>query len=160
MPTIRGTGSLFLRNLLSPPYELVPLQGAPVKHSLVFDHLYPGHMKHFHRWIQKFDVLVMPVRNPASVAATWIKRGEKLEHFLFMWSQWAALAPFAHILPIDHPDRDQYLKKLSDAVGIPLETDWEPFNQTKVPRGTSDVSGYNLDELYEIPEIRRLYVEN
>ena len=160
MPTIRGTGSLFLRNLLCPPYSLCTIRGNPIKHGLIFDHLYPNHIPHFKRWISLYPLIIMPVRDPVAVAGTWRKRGEKREHFLFMWQQWAQLAPIALLLPIDHPDRDEYLSKISAAVGVPLKTDWQPFNRTRVSRGTSDITDNDVNRLYDIPEIRRLYVKN
>jgi len=158
MPTIRGTGSLFLQNLLSPPYERVTLRGEQKPFSLVFDHLYPQHIPHFERWFSVFSVMVMPIRDPMTVAATWAKRGEKFEHFFFMWERWAEYAPFAHIIPVDlEGERDSRLERLSKEIGLELSTDWAPFNQTKTSKGGT-IPQEDVQTLYNIPEIRSLYV--
>lgn len=157
MPTIRGTGSLFLRDLLSPPFSRVTLRGGPAAHSLVFDHLYSSRMPHFWRWMERFPTIIMPIRAPESVAQTWHRRGEKWPHFFEQWDNWAQLAPRAIILPVDLPEkRDEALTRISEAVGMPIETDWAPVNVTTVSRGTEEIPDSVLG-LYDIPQIRELY---
>ena len=156
MPTIRGTGSLFLQNLLSPPYERVSLRGERKPYSLVFNHLYALHMQHFYKWIQIFDLIITPIRRPELVAATWARRGDKEDHFWIQWDNWQKMVDLgALVLPIDHPDRDSYLEKISTAIDMKLETDWAPFNTAKAPRGTS--LPVKVDRLYDIPIIGELY---
>lgn len=78
-------------------------------------------------------MLVVPMRHPMSVAQSWANRGKPIvEHpvhepmiklFRNLIEHIVPLNPL--YLPVDVPDREKYLAKLSKAVGRELKTSWD-----------------------------------
>lgn len=156
MPTVRHTGSLFLRDVfLSVGFERVTLRGQAAKNSLVFDHLYDTHMGHFKRWIERFRLVVIPLRDPAMTALSWAKRSEDFGHFLEQWRNLIALSDHGPLyVPIDRPDRQDYLNKVAEAIGAELSTDWVPVNTFSGPLKASPP---DVSDLYDWPVIGEFY---
>ena len=155
MPTVRHTGSLFMVNLLR-PYTRVSIKGSADEHDrpLIFDHVYDSHMKRFHEWIKRYPTVVIPLRDPTDCAHGWAKRGEDFDRFFNMWEnllEFDQYGPF--YVPIDHPERDDFLGDLSKHINMELKTDWRPHNTSNQPsRDIPDVSF-----LYNQPVIRDFY---
>jgi hypothetical protein len=80
---------------------------------------------YLHWWVSRFPTIV-PLRHPASVAVSWKAREKS------MWAlenQWEILremvAPYNPIyLPIDVDDRQSWLDKLNERLGMNIQTDW------------------------------------
>lgn len=100
-----------------------------------------------------FDVVIMPFRKPETVLASWLNRDKYRIHLVACYQMLLEFWSNNYLpLPVDHPDREKYLGRISEAVGLELKTDWEPIghsagNNTSMP----------IPEAYEIPIIRELY---
>jgi len=155
MPTVRHTGSLFLRDILcAAGYERVTLRGEAKPLSLVFDHVYDLNMPRFDRWLEGTPTVVIPLRDPQATARGWAKRDEMSPHFEAQWRNIISFAQYAPwYVPIDTPDRQERFDALAEHIGAPLETDWEPVNTSpNQPRDVPDVS-----HMYDWPVIRDFY---
>jgi hypothetical protein len=91
-------------------------------------HIEPVHIKPLQYWLNAADHVVVPLRHPLLVAESWKARGMELAALDEQWRTLAdVVVPHDPIyLPIDHPDRDLYLKELNQRMGLDLETDWQP----------------------------------
>lgn len=156
MPTVRHTGSLFLRDIfLAVGFERVTLRGIETAHSLVFDHLYDTHMGHFKRWIGRFPLIVIPLRDPAATALSWARRSEDFGHFVEQWRNLISLSEHDPLyVPIDRPDRQNYLDAVAGAIGAELSTDWAPVNTSCGPFKTDPP---DVSDLYDWPVIGDFY---
>ena len=78
------------------------------------------------------EILVTTMRNPLDVARGWMKRGRPLVEFFPMWESLIKLRSEAesYWLPVDTPDRAEYLSVISKRVGQDLSTDWPVINQS------------------------------
>lgn len=71
--------------------------------------------------------LIATMRHPLDVANSWRRRGLPLDGWFFqMWVNLFSLVDaFDGLwLPMDTPDRDDYLERISEALGVDFETDW------------------------------------
>ncbi len=84
------------------------------------------------RWLDSHRAVV-PMRNPFAVATSWKAREKDLDGFGSLMeklnSQWDCLKkmvqPYNPIyLPIDAPDRENWLAALNKELGLELQTDW------------------------------------
>lgn len=70
MPTVRHTGSQYLRQLLRSALPEHTLRSEP-DHGFMTDHAYASHMEHLLVWLESADLMVIPVRHPQLVASSW-----------------------------------------------------------------------------------------
>lgn len=75
-------------------------------------------------------LLITTQRDWGAVERSWVNRGWDLEDFHLQREVWEqdVLPRADHVLSVDADDRVQRLAKLSDALGVSLETDWLPIN--------------------------------
>jgi len=94
-------------------------------------HIEPVHIKSLQHWLNTADHVVVPLRNPLLVAASWKARGMELAALEEQWQTMVdVVMPHDPIyLPIDHPDRCLYLEALNQRIGLDLTTDWQPVGR-------------------------------
>lgn len=133
--SIPSTGTNFLLSLLG-PHESIHELPKKIKrgekhHSVVFTHLHQTYNHIILEYAQKYRTIV-PLRDPLAAATTWASRysmgWQEAKNRFLSWHQLAQLDKKANIeyLPVDLPRRDEALAKL----GLSLETDWHPVNQS------------------------------
>ena len=131
VPTIRNTGSHFVLNMLGAeqPWrpDVLAWRGAvrATEDSIIFDHVFP-HQRHIFLPLIEDNLTIVPLRHPLLTAKSWTDRGHELGDLIAMWEVMAydidSLDPY--YLPLDVPDREDYLTELRDMTG--LDTDWAP----------------------------------
>lgn len=115
---------------------------------LWFSHCEPEKMPLVKRRVEEAEVLILTMRDPMEVAKSWIKRAMPLNQwFMDIWKNLFALqAEYDGLwLPVDTPDRDDYLKQISERIGISLQTDWARKGVTGNNHEWRD--GMTLDEV-------------
>ena len=81
--------------------------------------------KYLPRWMDSHRVVV-PMRHPMSVAASWIAREKDMKKLYFQWNCLKTLVhPCAPMyLPLDSPDRMNWLDTICRNVDEELQTEW------------------------------------
>jgi len=131
VPTIRNTGSHFVLKLLGkqPPFGPEVLTWRTLDRmqpdSIIFDHV-AVEKKHLYLPLIRDNLTIIPLRHPYLTQKSWADRSH--HDMSFMWdimaTDIAPLNPF--FLPLDVPDRQDYLDRLNEATGLGLKTDWKP----------------------------------
>ena len=127
MPTVRHTGSQYVRQLLRSALPEHTLRSEP-DHGFVTDHTYGGHMPAFRQWLEASDLVVIPLRNPARVANSWAKSSRDpsfYHHWHEMWENLmilyaAALSNKAKVItiPVDlKADKYRPIRELERFIG-------------------------------------------
>jgi len=97
------------------------------------------------------------MRHPRSSWETWARRGTgTFSHFeqAWIWLDQIDKDYSPCYLPIDLPDRDYYLRRMSEYLGVELKTNWTPKNETKErPR----VRERDLSKVMALDVVRRFY---
>lgn len=69
---------------------------------------------------------IVPFRHPMSIAESWKKRGKPLSNLAVQYQIFreavACNNPF--YLPLDAPNREEYLDQIRKRIGMPIETSW------------------------------------
>lgn len=73
--------------------------------------------------------IIVAMRHPLSVAKSWRARSEPVEK---MFEQYQLLIELCELsrpifLPVDHPERDDFLHFMGKELGLTLETDWAKY---------------------------------
>ncbi len=100
-------------------------------------------------------IVVSPIRNPQDVYTTWYSRGRFGPEFFKEWQVFneAFLLGIPTIVPVDTPDREFHLNKLSNRLGVDLQTEWVPVeSQTRYPAPEIDLSS-----IYELEVVKAFY---
>ena len=106
-------------------------------------------------------LIISPIRDPRAKWDTWVRanRGPPftgLVDFEYSWSRLDACY-LAHndfyLLPVDSPDRDEYLARLSVRLGVELHTDWSRVNRTP----GMEVTVIDLSNIYGLMVVRDVY---
>lgn len=137
-----------------------------------------GYVLYYHVWglrsIQDVvsrngdEVIVAPVRRPEKVWRTFWQRFHKIpgrtdnSHELSIpaaWRQMQTLSERHDIvwLPIDTPDRDDYLAVLSDRLGVELVTDWAPVGARPERYKQKQEPKKDWSWVYDLPFMRKIY---
>lgn len=137
--SVPHTGSHFLIDLID--YAILRDE-ADIKHALErnhkvyrFHHVYGGESM---EWLLKYGSMapvISPLRHPMDVAQSWKNRGKPIiEHKVHapMIELFHSLIELSkripmHFLPLDHPNREQYLKRISAVAGRTFKTRWDRF---------------------------------
>ncbi|MBT8439714.1 MAG: hypothetical protein KJO91_08305 [Gammaproteobacteria bacterium] len=129
-PTIRHSGSHFAVDLMG--YDVnrclswkAARNAAP--HDAIFDHISPWKKDIFLPLIAD-NLTVIPLRHPYLTAKSWDDRKKDRQDLIDSWlvlvEDIDPLQPF--YLPLDVPDRQDYLDTLNAATGRDMATDWSP----------------------------------
>ena len=137
--SVQRTGTRFVQRIL---------QQAGIKPAQL--HAAQAHMDRIEIWLEKCRdeglPIIIPLRHPISVAKSWRVRGEPLEA---MFDQWALLAEIVDVsrplfLPVDHPERDEFLREMSGQLNMDLQTRWKKYGSKP---GSNDVVLTPVDTL-------------
>ena len=138
LASVRSTGTRFFTEIFKNAgleyhqKNYISQVGVDLVDGLHASHCEPIHMG----WLENRasdHPLFLPMRHPRKVAESWIKRGWAINNVFFAeWYNlfWLKEHYDGHWLPIDTPDRDDYLQKASEIVGRELTTDWQVFKAT------------------------------
>lgn len=127
----------------------------------------------------KDHIIVVPLRDPKLVWQSWInwiqpnastlRAGDivmRLKNFQNCWERLGELhcKHKVYYVPIDHPDRNKYIKILSTALQERIEPDWsnkighyEPTQENKLWQETAEYPKIDWDLIYSLPMINRFY---
>jgi len=138
LASVRSTGTRFFteifRNAGIRCYKKEQITGpGALAPGLHVSHCEPIHMFHVEHKARDYP-LFLPMRHPFDVAKSWIKRGWPINHLFFAeWHNlfWLQEKYDGHWLPIDTPDRDEYLQAAGKISGLELTTDWKPHEATE-----------------------------
>ena len=112
-------------------------------------------IKHYQQTYFTDSLCVSPIRNPKDAYISWISRG-KTEDFYKYWCNFNDTYlnnTDLWIVPVDTPDRDYHLSKLSDRLDCKLSTDWQPVGCG--PR--ENVPVIDLSAVYDLPVVKNFY---
>lgn len=169
--SVPHTGSHFLIDLIG--YEVMR-DKADIRHEVErnqrvyrFHHVYDGESM---EWLLKYGNIapvISPLRHPMSVAQSWKNRGKPIDKhevhapMVRLFQNLIDLSKKVNMrfLPLDSPDRDQYLRRISDVARRNFKTQWAyygpgPVNPT-VPLTQSDRDA--VDNLMTDPFFRLYY---
>ena len=154
VPTIRNTGSHFVLRLLGKQHpwrpDILTWRGVERANadSVIFDHVFP-HQRHIFLPLIRDNLTIVPLRHPYLTAKSWADRNHHKSDLIGMWevmaNEIAPLRPFW--LPLDVPDRQDYLDLLNERTGLSLTTDWSPAG---VKHNNSDLRWQDVEPTPEI----------
>ena len=149
-PTIPKTGSRFLIDHLLGGY---PKYQNESKDGVVFRHLASQDMPEVRGWLRN-NLVVVPLRHPVSCARSWCARGwrKKIPDLTDYWRRLMYVVDRYDVsyVPIDVPNRDEWLRLLNERLPTPVETDWPVVNGIKTPK---DSAILNPEELQLIVDM-------
>ena len=133
IPSVWHSGTHFMTDQVVPDFTAHHfdhrgwIAGSPRGDIQVRCHCEPEFAKSLQRWGKEGQCLV-PMRHPILVAQSWKARG-KTGRFLELAAQWKLLkdhiAPHDPLyLPIDSPDRENWLDKIRNFLNSEIQTDW------------------------------------
>ncbi len=167
VPTIRNTGSHFVLRLLGKQHPCKPdivTWGQKMEpDSVVFDHVFP-HQRYIFLPLIENHLTIVPLRHPYLTEKSWQDRNHDKSDLIDMWkimaNEIAPLEPF--FLPLDVPDREDYLSALNEATGLGLQTDWQPAGQRHNNSGLRHTDVSPSDAIVELcdeiqPFLERFY---
>jgi hypothetical protein len=153
--SVPHTGTVFVKTLLSKA-KLNPIQHHCHSDSVFLLKSRPNAQ------------IVVPLRHPEKAWRTWCLRGTglqerrqraKYEQFRQAWVWLDEICRDYDVLylPIDLPERDQYLETMSEALDIPLETDWAPRGATAGSLIMHEPQERDLSDVMALDVVRRFY---
>jgi len=101
-------------------------------------------------------ILISPLRDPWLNYVSHISKNRSYQLFKEAWIRFNEVYESGRemfLLPVDHKDRDKYLSKLSDHLGVELKTNWKPRG-SGVRIKPDDI---DLDEIYNLPVVKQFY---
>ena len=155
-PTVRHTGSQWLRQALSQQYEEVSIRDEPRQGCFITDHTYDGHMKYFKRWVEAGASIIIPLRHPKKVAESWSKDRAKLQvHWREQWDNllmfWGKGATFVRTVPYK-----RHISFLDNQGAVQLlATQAQPVNPNPAQPQLDNLPDWEY--LLEFPFIKELY---
>lgn len=133
-------------------------------------HIYCGHIYTYNAPLVKMRMeqypAIVPLRHPYLTATSWKKRGmdigEMCIAYYILVDQLDQYNPL--YLPIDRPERDDYLKAISKELKRPLKTDWPMVNSRYNTVKPEDL-GEDQDQVDRLvsninPFLKRFYPRN
>lgn len=126
--TIPHSGSrLLVDEILKTPWQA--LANKPKPGFNYFEHIYT-HNAPLHKMRMEQYSAIVTLRHPLLVASSWKQRGMDIGEMCVCWyilvEQLDKYEPL--YLPIDAKDRDEYLNKINQKLGLDLQTDWPLVN--------------------------------
>jgi hypothetical protein len=122
--SIRHTGSkLFVDDILKAPHQANNQK--PKSGVNFFTHIDLHNPLIHARCFQEYPTIVT-LRHPLLVATSWKKRKKEISEMCVLWYILAEMLDKynPYYLPVDHKDRDSYLQKINEGLGLNLKTDW------------------------------------
>lgn len=132
VPTIQHTGTWFTAYHLLADYlhngkDTLPHDKAG--DGVVLHHVYEAKIPGLRRELQTYKGL-SPLRHPAELWASWSRRQRPFAHLYEQTEYLISLdCDNLFFLPIDHPDRDNYLAQASEHLSVTLSTDWPKIHE-------------------------------
>ena len=124
--SVHHTGTNFVWQHLLKGMKQVGMgsDGAP-KNSFARIHCDLSQHIFLERWLKKCPCIV-PLRHPLTVAASWKARGKNLSNLAGQWQILKTeVDPYLPMyLPIDSPEREQWLEPIRGFIDPKLQTDW------------------------------------
>lgn len=120
-----------------------------------YQHLVPHQREYIERMPGMYDFTFVPLRAPMEIARSWARKAkpmgllaERLEMLATMFEDEEPLW-----IPIDTPDRDEYVQRASEATGLDLDPrGWPKVGQDRTNNGIVS-SGEKLKALAVLPAI-------
>ena len=138
VPTIPHTGTKLLANDILRDFEHNALINKPKNGQKIDDHIFPEKITRWKELMTEYPAII-PLRNPVSIAVSWERRHRDLGELMVMWyilvEQLDKFNP--SYLPIDSLDRNKYLDRINQRLGLKLTTDWPIVNSV---HNSTDVS--------------------
>jgi len=146
LASVYHTGTRFCRESLFSDFNFSPCNIGTYPEATDL-HIRPERAEPLKHWLNTAEHVVVPLRHPMLVAASWKARGLELET---LDEQWRTLVDvvISHdpiYLPIDRPNRGFYLEELNRRMGLDLETDWEPVG-FKLPHEMKNSEPLTINE--------------
>lgn len=151
--TVQHTGSRLLVDMVRrhgwvEEQQLKVLTQPVADNGHIFCHATAANAAAIKARIRQGCVCLTTLRHPREVVASWHKRGKETD---FLWKQWRAffevVAPHALFLPIDTPQRETHLARISERIGKPLQTDWPQIGAWTDPATQLDRHDPYIDQL-------------
>lgn len=108
-------------------------KGAP---ALWFSHSEPEKIALLRQRCRESEVVICAMRDPMDVYYSWLRRGKTVgKWFCQLWENLFAIHDEneSYWMPVDTPDRDEYLARISERIGVNIETDWKRRGAFKSP---------------------------
>lgn len=109
--------------------EWIPINTKPKEGANYFSHIYTYNAPLHKMRMEQYPTIIV-MRHPLLVATSWKKRGMDIGEMCIAWyilaEQLDQYNPY--YLPVDHKDRDLYLQKINEGLGLDLKTDWPMVN--------------------------------
>ena len=107
-------------------------------------------------------IIVSPIRDPMATWATWVRaqRGPPytgVVDFIYAWTRLNEVylnRQDFYLVPVDSKNRDEYLARLSDRLGVELTTDWSRVNSNP---GDQVEARFEATDLYQLDVVRDVY---
>lgn len=134
--TVHHTGTHFIEEDILSDFDARSLNycgkiaGPSGKNIKIRIHLEPANTENLTEWCSQCEVVV-PMRHPISVAESWKARPKKMtqmtqEDLIIQWNILKSVVDPHHpiYLPLDVPDRDNWLQALNAKTGLNIHTHW------------------------------------
>lgn len=129
--TVRNTGTHTIQNILGSVYEMHYMtEDRRSEYVLWFGHCERKPLSLLEQRLETDPPLILAMRHPMENAKSKIKRAKPMDKdFKASWVGLFGLKE-AHQdsfwLPVDTPDRDEYLDRIEERLGVELTRDWTP----------------------------------
>jgi hypothetical protein len=146
--SVPHSGSRFVLKLLGKP--------------AFFWHVYQGESLEYITELGKFCPVVVPLRHPRAVAQSWVNRGKPIRTHAKHEAMCVMFRTLIDVvdklkplyLPVDVPNRDEYLSALKGVAGE-LHTNWEPVTDGLPQKALSEDDELAVSELLADPFFAR-----
>lgn len=146
VPSVHHTGTkLVFNDILRDLVAFNQQDKTPRDSGKLRIHIDAPFLEDLHYWCAKCSIIV-PIKHPRDVAIGWKVRFKKLGELAQQWT-WLKeeIAPYDPLyLPIDLPDRDEWLDKVNLKLNLKLNTDWPVIGRCDDPRPELDESEKTL----------------
>lgn len=124
--SVQHSGTHFVKQHLLSGW---PEVSEPKQHSanaIYQEHVVPESLLRIRAAMKCGAPCIVPLRHPVKVALSWKARGLNLAHFTDQFRRLVtAVDPLGPLyLPLDVPDREDYLARICERLGINFYTEW------------------------------------
>lgn len=156
-PTVEHSGTRFVIDLFHRAGfgHIHPQQ--PWGHPNVLVQAHFGQMKHWGKFEEILEVydppMVIPLRRLHSIFLSWERRQKgfrSLDNELALMTNMNDRDPYW--LPVDAPDRDEWLSEINDGLGLHLETEWPIIGSDKRTAGKPEETIKDQSEYHRLKD--------